>query len=163
MNRLRYPLFFSHGGLVAGRGFIAQVHIAGRVLLEHTEDDFFTALGVNPGSAAGQGATQSEAMHAMLEDIQLVVFELASEAAGFEHFAASVRAYVLDTNERDQADWGEAVRQVRTGEINTDEYPTRKPGETAASVEVNLVQPVREQPLTPELNEVAARQFAAVA
>jgi hypothetical protein len=164
----RYPLFFNHGNLVAGQGFIAQVAIEGRVLLERTEDAFYTALGVNPGSAVGHGTTQSEAMHALLEDIKLVIFEISAEVASFEDFAAEVRAYVLETNSRDQAEWDEAVRLVRAGKIDTDSFPTRKPGETAAAVYVNLVQPRREQQmsslaLTPALNDVAERQIAAVA
>ncbi len=165
---LRYPLFFSHGGLVAGRGFIAQVQISGRAIVEQTGDAFFTALGVNPGAAAGHGATQSEAMHAMLEDIKLVIFELASQAAGFDEFAATVREYALATHPNDQADWDEAVRLVRAGQVATDAFPTRKPAETKAAAEVHLVatQPERSpeslEP-SPELNEVADGQIAAVA
>lgn len=164
----RYPLFFNHGGLVAGQGFIAQVAIEGRVLVEETDDNFFTALGVNPGSSAGHGATLSEAMHALKDDIKLVIFEIAEEASGFEDFEKRVREFVLLTRSADQAEWDEAVALVRAGELDTEAFPTRKPAETQATVRVRLVEPQREQPkpsaeVTPALNDVDDRQIAAVA
>jgi hypothetical protein len=135
----RIPLFFNSGGLVAGRGFIANVSIEGRCILERTGKDFVSFLGVNPGGVAGQGDTQSEAYHDFLENLRLVVFEFADEATNFEPFKALVEQFVLEANRPFEQAWHSAVADVRAGKIDRSNYPRVLDADRPASVSVELV------------------------
>lgn len=135
----RIPLFFSHAGLVAGRGFIARVVIEGRCILERTADDFVTFLGVNPGAAAGQGATQEEAYHNLADHIRLVVFDLAAEARDFSEFRRLVEGFVLQTSSSLESFWRSAVEDVRAGRVDRSAFSRVFDADRPASVSVALV------------------------
>ena len=135
----KYPIIFGpHGGLVAGRGFIARVSIRGRCLFEETAEDFCSVLGVNPGAVAGDGATMSEAHHSFLERIRLIVFEIVEEAADFEDFEAQVRQFVERTNRPNEELWNRAVEKVRSGEVDI-EGVRREDADSGFWVKVELV------------------------
>lgn len=135
----RYPMFFKHGGLVAGRGFIAHVGIHGRCLLEHTAEDFWSFLGVNPGGIAGDGPTCAEAHRDFLDRVKLVVFDIAEEATDFENFRQSVARFFGETNQSVEADWQAAVARVRSGELDLAGCRRVNATETPIGVEVELV------------------------
>ena len=114
----RIPLYFNRSLMVAGRGFIAQVAIEGRCILEQTGDGFVSFLGVNPGAVAGQGETRGEAYHDLLENIRLVLVDFANEAPGFQQFKDLVERYVLETNRPFEAAWRDAVEDIQAGRID---------------------------------------------
>ncbi|MGH7857508.1 MAG: hypothetical protein ACREQY_09270 [Candidatus Binatia bacterium] len=159
---MRYRLFFNTGGLVAGRGFVAHVAIKGRCLLEHTEPDFFTYFGVSPAASAGQGGTPDEARRSFLDNVKANVFWLAEQADGFERFESELRRFVLEQNVASETDWNEAVRAVRSGEVDTSGYSKRVEAEQAAQVAVRIVDPARER-IEPDLNEVRDEPLLACA
>jgi hypothetical protein len=154
----RIPLFFNYDGLVAGRGFIARVAIEGRCILERTGEDFVSFLGVNPGAVAGQGNTQAEAYHNLLENVRLVIVDFAAEAPDFEHFKDLVERFVLETNRPFEVAWRTAMANVRAGKVACSDYPGAIDAERPVSVNVELVAeqragrtaPTRE--LAPDLN-----------
>jgi hypothetical protein len=154
----RYPILFGPiGGLVAGNGFIAHVLIRGRCILEETSEDFSSALGVNPGAVAGDGANLSEAYHDLLERVHLVVFDIAEEAENFDAFADQVRRFVLETNRPNEGDWKTAVAKVRSGELDL-EGVRREDADRDSDVEITLVAPefseaADRQAISPRLNE----------
>lgn len=153
---IRYPILFGpHVRLVAGNGFIAHVLIRGRCLLEKTDESFCSALGVNPGAVAGDGATLSEAYHDLLERVRLVIFDIAEEAQSFDDFADQVRRFVLETNRPNEKDWRAAVAKVRAGELDLDGV-RREDADRGSDVEIRLVAPEQRadpQPISPRLNE----------
>lgn len=157
----RYPMFFRHGGLVAGRGFIARVSVWGRCLFEKTDEDLCSFLGVNPGSVAGDGATLQEAHRDFLERVKLVVFDIADEATDYENFRQAVGRFVQDTSEENEADWQAAVARVRSGELDLPGYRRLDAHATEVRVHVELVAEQRdddavvEAQLRPGLNEAA--------
>lgn len=165
---IRYPILFGpHGGLVAGNGFIAHVAIRGRCLLEETDEEFCSALGVNPGAVAGDGVNLGEAYSDLVERVRLIVVEIAEEASDYEDFAAQVRSFVLETNRPNEEDWKAAVAKVRAGELDL-EGVRREDAERGFMVEVRLIAPEREQnehqPISPSLNEpVATHESLAMA
>lgn len=142
---------------MAGNGFIAHVMIRGRCLLEQTNEEFWSALGVNPGGLAGDGTSMSEAYHDLLERMRLVVFDIAEEAESFEDFADQVRHFVLETNRLNEGDWQDAVAKVRSGELDL-EGIRREDADRDSRVEIILVAPEQSeaadrQPISPRLNE----------
>jgi len=158
-----YPLIFGpHGGLVAGNGFIAQVQIRGRCLLEETGENFFSILGVNPGAVAGDGTNTGEAYRDFLEGIRLNVFEIADEAIDFGAFKAEVERFVGQTNGPHEALWNDAVARVRSGEVDL-EGVRREDADSAVWVKVERVSVDREgdaesRPPDSSLNDAAASQ-----
>lgn len=159
-----YPLIFGPiGGLVAGNGFIARVQIRGRCLLEETDTNFYSVLGVNPGAVAGDGDTISEAHHSFLEGVRLNVFETASEASDFDEFKVLVERFVRQTNRPNEALWRAAVERVRAGEVDI-EGVRREDADGEAWVLVELVarderdDDTPRQPLMASLNEPAVAQ-----
>lgn len=154
----RIPLFFNRRLLVAGRGFIAQVAIEGRCILELTDEGFVSFLGVNPGAVAGQGDSRGEAYHDLLENVRLVLIDLANEAPGFERFKDLVERFVLETNRPFEAAWRAAVEDVHAGKVDHSDYPRAVDAARPPSVTVELLAeqragraaPTRE--LAPDLN-----------
>lgn len=145
-----YPIIFGpHGGLVAGNGFIAHVSIRGRCLLEETDEEFVSILGVNPGAVAGDGANSGEAYRDFLERVRLIVFDLADEAPGFEQFEESVIQFVEQTNGPNEDLWRAAVSRVRAGEIDL-EGVRREDADSAVSIEIELVTMDADEDCTPK-------------
>jgi hypothetical protein len=163
----RIPLFFTHSLLVAGRGFISRVAIEGRCILERTGEDFVSFLGVNPGAAAGQGDTQGEAYHDLLENVRLVIVDLATEARRFEQFKDLVERFVLETNRPLEAAWHTAVEDVQAGKVDRSEYPRVLDAARPPSVSVELVAEQRAGKaaptceLSPDLNQQDEEQLLA--
>jgi hypothetical protein len=155
----KIPLFFNHGGLVAGRGLIARVVIEGRCILEHTGTDFVSFLGVNPGAVAGQGSTRREAFHDLLENVRLVIIDIATEARDFEQFESLVKRFAMEANRPFEAAWRAAVADVRAGKVDRSDYPRALDAARPAAVTVELVAlqhadetaPTRD--LAPDLNQ----------
>jgi len=157
-----YPLIFGpHGGLVAGNGFIAHISIRGRCLLEETDPEFVSVLGVNPGAVAGDGTNMGEAYQDFLENVRLNVVGIAAEAHDYAEFKALVESFVHGTNRPNENLWRAAVAAVRTGEIDL-EGVRREDADSAFWVEVEPVAVDDEREATvphrlgPALNEPSA-------
>jgi len=155
----RYPLFFKHGGLVAGRGFVANVRFHGRCLLEaHEGEDFYCLFGVNPGALASQGASREEARLDFMETLKLVVFDMAEEAPDFEAFRAEVLRFFETTSDIVERQWHEAVAAVRNGSLDRASFAREESAETAAQVTIDQVE---ERRARPEVNAADRIELAA--
>lgn len=114
-----YPIIFGPvGGPIVGNGFIAHVQIRGRCLLEETDKDFVSILGVNPGAVAGDGSDSGEAYRDFIERVRLIIFDLADEASDYQTFKQSVDQFVRQTNRPNEKLWKAAVERVRNDEID---------------------------------------------
>lgn len=116
----KYPLIFSLRELVFGNGYVAEVVARGRVLAED-EGDGWWFYGVNPGGLAAGERSLILAHQAFRQSLAKVLFDLAEEAASFEHFQSLVEAFFRDTNEPTAVEWTEAVARVRAGQVKLDE------------------------------------------
>jgi hypothetical protein len=113
---LRFPLLFFYSHLIAGQaagGFLARVKAHGRVLLTLESDGEFWFYGVNPGGAAGGGASPDEAHLQFKENYRAILNDLASEASSFGEFQSAVTEFFNATNVPNEAEWTSAVREVR--------------------------------------------------
>jgi hypothetical protein len=113
---LRFPLLFFYSHLIAGPaagGFLARVIARGRVLMTGERDGEFWFYGVNPGGIAGGGASPDEAHLQFKENYRAVLNDLASEAGSFGEFRSAVTEFFNETNIPNEADWTNAVREVR--------------------------------------------------
>jgi hypothetical protein len=119
---MRYPLVFGFGGLVAGKGFVASVGLQGRALVEEGEGETWI-YGVNPGGVAADAPTRSEAFQAFKEACRSVVLDLADVSATFEEFKAGVGQFFHETNGPTEAEWREAVEEVRAGRLTVEGLP----------------------------------------
>lgn len=155
-----YPIIFGpHGGLVAGKGFVARIVIRGRCLLEQTGEDFFSVLGVNPGAVAGDGANMGEAHHDFLENVRLNVYSIADEASDFAELKARVEEFVQATNRPNEERWKAAVQAVRSGQVDLPDVGREDAdGEFGVTVDLVIADDPAEKhpPIQPDLNEPAA-------
>lgn len=148
----RTPLFFRYQGpLVAGRGFIAQVTLEGRCLLEHTGRNFVSLLGVNPGAVAGQGDSSDEAYRELRENIELVILDFAMEAASFDQFKEAVERFALETNRPLEVAWRASVEAAPAGKVAHSEFPEWVDASQQPSVTVELV-------VTQDYGELASKR-----
>ena len=116
-----YPVLFGFRMSVAGKGFLAGIHIDGRALLEE-EDGAWWAYGVDPGPFAASGTTPIEAFQAFRQSVLEVLFDSASLTENYESFEADVRKIFTQRSEEDAARWEAARRDIREGRV-TPEAP----------------------------------------
>jgi hypothetical protein len=110
----RYPLLFGFHDFVAGNGFVAGITLHGRALLVD-EGEGFWMYGVNPGGVAAGGASLGEAQAEFRSAYRSVLFDIASEAGGFEDLKSQVERFFAETNEPTRAEWEEAMTVARKG------------------------------------------------
>lgn len=134
----RYPLLFGFRDLVAGKGFVAGIAIDGRALLVD-EDDGFWMYGVNPGGVAGGGPSIGDAQVEFRSSYRSVLFDIAGEAESFDQFEEEVTRFFRETNEPTLAEWEDAVKAVRTGEVDADWLPKGN-AESKIGLKVQLVE-----------------------
>jgi hypothetical protein len=96
-------------------GVVAQ----GRALLTEDGGECWM-MGVNPGSVAASGAQRGDAFCAFKEGYLSVLYDIANEAETFEAFEQEVKEFFAATNEPNERDWQQALREVRAGRLNTD-------------------------------------------
>ena len=114
-----YALFFETGGPVFGEGYVALVQVRGRMLAAKTETDF-ELYGVNPAGAAVYAPTLNEAYVKFVEDLRLVLVDIASEGCNFPDFRSQAQNLFAATGSRTAARWREARARARRGEIGTE-------------------------------------------
>lgn len=114
-----YALFFETGGPVFGEGYVALVQVRGRLLAVETGTDF-ELYGVNPGGAAVHAPTLNEAYVRFVEDLRLVLVDIASEGCRFPDFRRQAQDLFAAAGSRTEARWREARARARRGEIDTE-------------------------------------------
>ncbi|HZF08856.1 MAG TPA: hypothetical protein VFE33_08715 [Thermoanaerobaculia bacterium] len=132
-----YPLLFGRRELLEGNGFIARVSVSGRALLAD-EDGEFWVEGVSPGGLAGHGKSPHEALADFSAAFRAVLFDIAAEANSFEVFRQEVLRFFDETSGPALAEWEEAVRQVKAGQV-TAEWLEKRPAESKLGIEVAKV------------------------
>lgn len=130
----QYPLVFTFKDLVAGRGFIAGVRMAGRALLSE-EDDGVWVFGVNPGAiAAGPELNPQSGMTAFRQQWKFTLQEIASSTLSFDGFEQEVCRF-FNQEDADAALWAAAVVEVRRAGVEVD-WVRRGSADTDLMVEV---------------------------
>lgn len=132
-----YPLLLGFRDLIAGNGFVAGVDLSGRALLVD-EGDGFWMYGVNPGGIAAGGGTAGEAQSEFRLVYRSVLFDIAAEAKDYVDFEREVKSFVSATNKPTEAEWDEAVSEVRQGKVDADWLPKRR-AESKIGVQVVLL------------------------
>lgn len=151
-----YPILFTFREKVSGTRFMAEVIMNGR-LLASPEDEGWWMYGVEPGGLAAGGATPTEAFGEFKRVLTSVLYDIAADAKTFEQFSFQVRRFFREKNEASEAEWHEAVVQIRQGTITEQGIPVnnktirRLPADTKRSV---LVKPLRAATATPRDNKV---------
>src|SRR5262245_44493397 len=115
----QYPLLFGRRDLVEGNGFVARVAVSGRALLVDEGDECWIE-GVNPGGFAASGKSPSEALAEFASAFRAVLFDIASDARSFKDFHDEVQRFFEETNAPALHDWEEAVKRVKTGQLDAD-------------------------------------------
>jgi hypothetical protein len=135
-----YPILFRHGGLLAGRDFIAHYDIRGRCVLEEYEEGDFCVMGVNPGGLASSYAPGgTEALRDFVRNVRLVVLDLASEASNFAAFERTVLEFVQQTCTETEKEWRAARALVRQGDLNLPGLKREESDDVEPRVSVRLV------------------------
>ena len=132
-----YPLLFGFRDLIAGNGFVAGVDLSGRAVLVD-EGDGFWMYGVNPGGVAAGGGTPGEAQSEFRSAYRSVLFDIAAEAKDYDDFEREVKSFVTATNKPTEAEWDEAVSEVRQGKVDADWLPKRR-AESRIGVQIVLL------------------------
>ncbi len=114
-----YALFFETGGPVFGEGYVALVRVRGRLLAARTEADF-ELYGVNPGGAAVHAPTLNEAYAKLVEDLRLVLVDIAAEQCAFDDFRRQAQELFATAGSRTEARWNDARARARRGEIGAE-------------------------------------------
>ena len=114
-----YALFFETGVPVFGEGYVALVRVRGRMLAVRTEADF-ELYGVNPGGAAVYAPTLNEAYIKFVEDLRLVLVDIAAEGSDFKAFRRQAQDLFAAAGSRTEARWHDARARARRGEIDTE-------------------------------------------
>ncbi len=146
-----YPLLFGRRELVEGNGFVARVAVSGRALLVDENEECWIE-GVNPGGFAATGKSPREALAELGAAFRAVLFDIASGAGSFQDFRDEVQRFFEETNAPALHDWEEAVRRVKTGQLDAD-WLSKRPAETKLGVEV--VEVSRPAAANNELGEAA--------
>jgi hypothetical protein len=133
----KYPLLFQFKDKVHGRGFEAEVTIAGRVLAVE-ETDGWWMYGVAPGGLAESGSTAPEAHATFRKAFSEILLDIAASTTDFRAFEAEVGRFFSETNEPYQRDWDAAVEEVRAGRVTAE--MKRLPAETERFCRVTKVE-----------------------
>ncbi len=134
-----YALFFESGGPVFGDGFVASVQVRGRLLAIRTAEDC-ELYGVNPGGFAVYADTLNEAYARFVEDLRLVLVDIAAEGCTFEHFQRRARVLFSTSGPRTRERWKEARERARRGEIENDLGLRVEQQHPELGIEVELVE-----------------------
>jgi hypothetical protein len=155
----RYPLLFSYRETVAGKGYIAQVHLEGRALFEIEEGGEVWLYGVHPGALADTGPTPPKAYVSFRTRLTSVLYDIAAEAPDFSTFRAEVLRFFEQCDEQTKAEWEEARTAVRASDDDLAGL-SKVPAPPDPIAEVEELTP---QLATPALNVLRADEDMAVA
>jgi hypothetical protein len=120
---------------VKGEHFTAGVIVAGRVLVQG-EDGEFWAEGVNPGGLAAKGETATAAMRALCTSYHMVLLDIAEDETSFEGFKKAVERFFADTSMAALEEWDKAVLEVRAGRLSLEDEMGKRPSESPLGITV---------------------------
>lgn len=152
------PLCFRHTGPVMGKGFLAHVDIAGR-LVAAIEADGFWLYGVNPGALSVGASTLAEASQTLRDVLSRTLIDFAEQADDFSRFKQAIESY-FNSTDADLAEWERAVEMVKRGQVAVPDGLRRCPD---PELYVKVSPRGRLEDLTPQDNPVLDQQLAAVA
>jgi len=143
------PLLFSFRERVVGNGFLAEVKMEGRALLEvdscdGVEETWIT--GVEPAGIAGGGAGREAAFREFHKSWLTALFDLAEETTSFEGFQQEVCRFLGSKVESISKRWSDAVQEVRARHYQAQGLPR-------GSADRAVVFEVAELTLQAELND----------
>jgi hypothetical protein len=152
-----FPIYLTFSDLVLGKGYLAEVRLAGRALVER-ETDAIWITGVNPGGLGDYGDDTSSAMSAFRQRVRLALSDLAVEAADFDAFRDAVRAFFNYTDRAALSEWEAARAQLRQEGVPPDapgaESPERRDRKLSVDTRVVALMPENNgivAPLAPHL------------
>ncbi len=144
------PLLFSFREKVVGKGFLAEVSMSGRALLEIEEIDGESEVwisGVQPVGFSGGGRNREEAFEDFHQMWTTILYDLMAEADDFQAFEASAKEFLAAQSPNISKLWDDAVVEVRKRNHSDPGLKTQ-----AASTPVTFE--VEELPLTPAANQI---------
>lgn len=115
-----YPIIFGLRDLVQGEGYLAGVIVEGRALMHEEGDGSFWIEGVNPGGFSAIGASSADALEDFRRSYRAVLFDIASDASGFEEFERGVKEFYDGASPKVARAWEEAVQDVRAGRTDAE-------------------------------------------
>ena len=116
----RYPILFNYRELIVGNGFVASVESAGRCLMEDFGEEDVWVRGVHPSGFSAGANDQKSASDAFQREHRVALLDIAHEASDFDHFKEMVHTFHAQKSRGGMKEWWEAVKRVRSGEINSD-------------------------------------------
>jgi len=115
------PLLFSFKERVMGNGFLAEVRMDGRALLEVEDNGCGLetwVTGVEPVGIAAGGADRNAALRGFHRAWLTALFDLAREASDFAEFERSTQEFLASKVAVISALWDDAVQSVREKKIS---------------------------------------------
>ena len=130
---MQLPLIFTFDQVVYGDGFIAEVRMRGRALLEEEvvgdgETEHWIS-GVAPAGFAGGGADRNAAFNDFRVAWGEVLFDIAADCTSFDQFQAECRKFYDSKREHLTRDWIEARERVRREQVTDEQLRTADPAE----------------------------------
>ena len=155
-----WPLWLAHRGVTVGRGFIANVELAGRLVAHQDSTDIWLE-GVTPAGLVLDGGASSigEVQPLLRETLVGALDVLAKDAGSFGEFRDAVHAFLSTTDDAALEEWREAVERVRRTQERPDGLDDwsadREASVTVADVAVEDLTPVETTPPTDYLRTAA--------
>lgn len=146
-----WPILFQYQGPVIGKGFVADVQLCGRLLVE-IETNGVWLYGVNPGALAVPAVNIAAGSAAVTKALTAAFVDFAEDASNFDGFKAEVERFFESTDEESDVEWKAAVQAIRNGSLPAlSGLPMKSADETTLSVSVTI-RPVED--LTPDDNRI---------
>ena len=155
-----WPLLFKFRAPVMGNGFVAVVHLHGRLLARPGEGGRVWLDGVNPGALAVDAPSLERANLELHSALTAVFADFAEQAPKFNDFKVAVEKFFHDTDGDSVAEWLESVKAVQQGKIAAPEGLPRYSADLPLTVEVTCKST---ENVTPKDNPVPEPELAAAA
>jgi hypothetical protein len=155
-----WPLWLAHRGVTLGRGFIANVELAGR-LVAHQDSTGVWLEGVTPaGLVIDAGASTIDEVQPLVRETLVDTLNVFAKDAGtFREFRDAVHAFLSTTDETAIKEWRDAVERVRSTRERLDGLDVlsadREASVTVAEMAVEDLTPVETTPPTDYLRTAA--------
>lgn len=150
-----WPILFRYKGPVIGSGFVADVELCGRLLVE-IEADGVWLYGVNPGALAVSAPTLAQGGAEITKALTTLLVDFAEQMGTFESFKAEVERFFYETDAESESEWDDGVRAVRAGSLpSLPGLPIKSADETKLRVSV-VNRPM--ETLTPDDNRLSVEE-----
>lgn len=153
---MSYPLMFTFHDAVSGKGFLSGVSVWGRALMCKEADGEWWIYGVHPGGMADKGGTPQEAFAKFRASYTTVLYDIAEESGSYEAFQKEVQRFYHECSPDGEAQWDNAVKALRSGEIKPEapfsELPRRTPEERPLKVSFVRLDKMPSEEFSPESN-----------